>query len=361
MEGRFSKALGKFSVDVSPAFADGQHAAYITTEYWTGFSTVWVQPMYVMVRNEDGKFVTITGVPAVFSVGPDSAFYSPYWRVFYVVVPATVQMPDLRTTRAVLDSGYPLIPGPPRLCALAPPATDVTGRDGTAPLLHPLLGTNIVGGVGVGMGWVDGFDKPLGVVTLGDDRFTYKRNGTVDEAPLYVFRRQAEGIGAPMLSELPSVGGRDLNAEPKGAAAPDNRPAFGALWRFHFVDLPSTAGVLVPENSAANPRVQAMATGGFAATAVNAGDQGDEVYFRPTLDVAKCATDVAAAVAANAAVPPAERLSLTSKCAFLDSQAKIHALVQPNKIVRSDILATCPWVSFHGKPVPIRVVAEPRP
>jgi len=359
MAGRFSNLAGKISVDVSPAFSEGKSAAYITTEYWKGFSKVWVQPMYVMVKAPLGKIQVIDKVPPVFSVGPDSAFYSPYWHVFFVVVPDLAPVPDFRSTRDVLQSGYKLIPGPPRLCSLAPTGIDITAKRDTKPPLHPLTGLETVGPTATAKGWVDGYASSFVVLSSGDDRFTYNAQGVVDEAPLYVFRRQSEGSFAATLAGLPSVGGRDLNGAPSGSASPNNRPAFGSHWRLHFVDLPSAAGVLVPSvlNDKQQAKVNFIEQAGLLAMRVDAGDAGRDIYFRPALDAVNCQ----AAVGNELKNPVATRAPLTSVCRFLDSQAKIQELLPPEKVVRSDILATCPWVTFHGEAVSIGTVVEPRP
>lgn len=363
MAGRFSYAANNATVDVTPAFADGQAAAYVTTEFWTGFPKVWVQPMYVMVQdsNNDGVLEPFADLPAVFSVGPDSAFYSPYWHVFFVIVPQGMPKPDFRTSRAVLDAGYQLISGPPRLCSLAPIGTDITGYvrlPAPVPPAHPLLGTDIVGNAVVGAGWVDGFDEQLGVVSFGDDRFTYDENGVIDEAPLYVFRHQTEGLVPPKLAGLPSVGGEALPSTANKPGAPENRPAFGSLWRLYFVDLPATAGAIVPAttDAAQAKRQNEINQSGLQVVTLDAGALGQDIYFRPVLNATKCAAELTAALAAA----PTQPLP-TSACAFLDSQAKVQDLLPPDKVVRTEILVTCPWVTFAGQAVPVAAYLEPRP
>jgi len=83
---------------VFPSFVDTRPAAYVTTEIWDEWSRVWAQPMYVPVTSVqpvDGP-VRLAGSRPIFSVGPGSRFYSPYWEVWYVVVPAS--------TRAALEA-----------------------------------------------------------------------------------------------------------------------------------------------------------------------------------------------------------------------------------------------------------------
>ncbi|MDX2021660.1 MAG: hypothetical protein SF187_15565 [Deltaproteobacteria bacterium] len=360
MKGRYRLSMeNNLSLDVIPAFDDGEPAAYVTTEYWQGFSDVWVQPMYVMAQEMKGVIQPISGALPVFSVGADSAFYSPYWRVFFVVVPPGAPTPDFRTTRAVLDSGYPLVAGPGRLCSLAPSGTDLTGQlrlPTPVPPLHPLLGTNIVGGVGVGAGWVDGISQPVSVVSFGDDRFTFAANGVVNEDPLYVFRHQATALSGPKLGGLPSVGGRGPAAQ--SGSAPNNRPSFGSYWRLHFVDLPSTAGVVVPQPSTAaqTARIATIMESGLTAAEASPGVQAPHLFFRPVLDAAACAAAIN--LAFNAA--PAQPIPATV-CRFLDSEAHIQERLPPAKVVRSEITATCPFVTYQGQPVPLLAPAPGAP
>jgi hypothetical protein len=88
-------------VQVARAFVGDRRAAYVTSDYWTNYRVVWVQPMYVPVAEwKPGvKPVPLDGSLPVFSVGPRSKFYSPFWQVFYVVVPAGTAAAGSRSTR----------------------------------------------------------------------------------------------------------------------------------------------------------------------------------------------------------------------------------------------------------------------
>ena len=64
----------------------GYGAAYVVTEVWTDFDELWVQPAYVPVKGwSAGKPQPLT-LPGpwepIFSVGPGSRFYSPFWQIF---------------------------------------------------------------------------------------------------------------------------------------------------------------------------------------------------------------------------------------------------------------------------------------
>ena len=84
--------------------------------------------------------------------------------------------------------------------------------------------------------------------------------------------------------------------------------------------------------------------------AINAGDANafDALYFRYRDWVVRLATrltghgDDALDVTALA----------SAQCTWIDSQKKVQTLMPPGAVVRTDILATCPFVTFAGLPVP---------
>src|SRR6185295_10385867 len=78
---------------------EGRRARYATTEVWTGFDEVWVQPVYLATR--DGKIVP--EAQWVFGIGPDSLFYSPFWQVFTYELPGDVAPESVIDVRSVLD------------------------------------------------------------------------------------------------------------------------------------------------------------------------------------------------------------------------------------------------------------------
>ena len=75
------------TLKIIPAFSEGQPAAYVMPEIWSGFDEVWVQPWYVLVTAWDAKSPSQNrakgadgmNAPPVFDVGPRSLFYSPLW------------------------------------------------------------------------------------------------------------------------------------------------------------------------------------------------------------------------------------------------------------------------------------------
>src|SRR6185437_8032689 len=123
--------------------ADGYLVNYVTTEVWSDYAQVWMQPVYVPITG------VVNGVPhkvvdemgawhPIFSVGPASGFYSPYWQITYVTVPAGTTSSTFTSAKQILDSGYPLLPTEGQTMPLVP---DQTSGGGLAK---------------AGCGWLDG-------------------------------------------------------------------------------------------------------------------------------------------------------------------------------------------------------------
>ena len=101
---------------VAASWAESYAAAYVTTEVWAHFDRVWVQPMYVPIIGwmADGTPNRVADANGdwhpIFSVGPTSRFYSPFWQLIYVQVPEGTPDGQLTSVTQVLDGHYPLFP-----------------------------------------------------------------------------------------------------------------------------------------------------------------------------------------------------------------------------------------------------------
>ena len=99
-------------------------AAYLTTEVWSHFDEVWLQPMYIPVTGWVGRraqAARAVGSAWIFSVGPGSRFYSPFWQMIYFDVPDGTLPDAITSARQVLDGKYPLHSGPGRTVSLRRP------------------------------------------------------------------------------------------------------------------------------------------------------------------------------------------------------------------------------------------------
>lgn len=213
---------------------------YVTTEIWSGFDRVWMQPAYVPITGWQA------GVPQplldsgvehpIFSVGPHSGFYSPFWQIVYAQVPAGTSPGALTSARQILDAGYPLTPSAGRTMPLAPTGTTGGGNPGT--------------------GWLDG--APISYLDFGTATFTWDAQNVVQEIPLYVFTVMGADGRPHVLSEVPNV----LGTAPPPAGltvVPTTAPMIGTLpppprysayWRIYTVVVPSFASIYAPMGTA---------------------------------------------------------------------------------------------------------------
>ena len=109
-------ADGKRALKVWRAFADGQPAAYVSSEIWVDYyDEVWLQPIYAQFATAD---LTVRLDPRlVIDVGPESAFYSPFWQVNAAVVG---DGPGYHSTKQLLDGASQIIPVGMKTCPLRP-------------------------------------------------------------------------------------------------------------------------------------------------------------------------------------------------------------------------------------------------
>jgi len=311
---------------VFPAFAEGQPAAYITTEIWQEFERVWMQPVYVAVVPE--------GTPAplpVFAVDASSAFYSPYWQVFnYTPIPGV----QFKSTRDVMNSGVKLTPGVGKWCALTGnPALGTAVQDGAQTPVRPLNGDS-VGRTRNIQGYVDGHITHC--IDLGNEqRFLWDYEDlVVEETPMYTFAR--EGLNQePVSVDLPYVAGTGPLHQPRCdgqghcAGISNGVPTFGSFWRFHTVLLLPAADVYVrpiKDDLKLRGVVQEM---GFAA---GVPDQDLGADF--TLRVASNGT---------ACLGPGKHVA---ECKWLDSQNAIEAQLPDFRVTETETRISAPLILF---------------
>jgi hypothetical protein len=342
---RGPEGSASFTLNVTPTFVEGQVAAYTTAETWRGFAEVWMQPMYVLATADAyGKPTPIAGQPPIFSVGPASAFYSPFWRVNYALVPAGAPPEKYRSSAAIRGDGLPLVVGPAKLCVLAPHDVDITGYQRApddVPPPHPLDPTIATQSVRRGSGLVDGESEPTDVLDFGADRYTWNSSLVVDETPVFVFEAQ-DSSGTRVAVGLPSVGGTGPLWSSTPPRETNGKPAFGSLWRLYHAMLPAGAGAIVPDSvsgaavlrdrmSGLGLLPQAEMPAAWVALGTNAA-----YVERPVLNAAAC----------FAAPRPDD-----GTCVWIDSQAAVESNLAAS-IRGSDMLVTCPLVVYDGKTVP---------
>ncbi|HEY0715487.1 MAG TPA: hypothetical protein VGF45_22590, partial [Polyangia bacterium] len=237
------------AIRIAPAFTETHPTAYISTDVWVNFDRVWAQPLYVFVSAWDPvrPMTHLLDLPWVVTVGPASGFFSPYFQVTYVEVPATTPEDRFRTVRDILDAGLPLHPGGTRLVSLLPNAA-MTPEDPARVLLPTLRSPDRLGLPVQRRLWVPGKRRALPRVGLdfGADRFQLDETAAVIEQPLFFFfGHDQAGRPVPMTS-LPRVGGTGPLFARRPPLAPGNRPFYGSLWRLWRAQLPHSARLFVP-------------------------------------------------------------------------------------------------------------------
>ena len=325
-------------VNVIPSFVEGKPAAYLTTEFWVNWTPLWLQPLYVPVTEWSADAPLshlLPGAAPTFSVDVASTFYSPYWQVIYAVVPAGTDPARLTSAKAYLDGGYPLHEGPGKICVLAPQDVAVATSEGATASVRPLSGQE-VGPVISGSGWVEG--KKVWFLDFGTNRFHWDEHHVIEETALFDFVvRNAEG-GLTSLG-LPKVGGTGPYQHRRPAAAPGNRPAFGALWRVHPVRLPPTAGVFIPPGYP-ELKQKILEVGNITAPEV-----APAIAARPDVKDYLLRVALSPACFADAALFP-------QGCRFLDSQAAIEEGVPIGNFTTASVVINCPLVLLDGARVP---------
>jgi hypothetical protein len=344
-----------YHLTLRSTITEGYRSGYVTTEMWSDFDEVWAQPVYVPITGfKNGLPDRLKGDDGVwhpiFSLGPKSAFYSPYWQVFYFQVPADTAPRAYTSAKQVIDSGIPLLPGPGSTMAMVP-------DDIVLPTKPPDSDQVVGGPTKISEGWLDG--KVGKYLELGSENFTFD-DGTkvVDEIPLFVLvYRHPDGELERL--NVPTVAGTGPLYANRKAPVEDLVPYYGAYWRLYTVEIPATARIFAPPSRpdlraklptelydvAYDPKPE-LAAGGdraylnqyFGWVALNAvGVAPDKGCFEDfnMIDTSEMPIDNRAA----------------GTCQWLESQPIIERAVLPSAIKKTDILVTCPFVSYRDHAV----------
>lgn len=334
-----------------PTMAEGYEATYLTTEVWSHFDEVWVQPLYIPVTGaSSGTRTPVPGGAWIFSVGPASRFYSPFWQVFYVDVPDGTTPGTLASVRDVLGSGYPLEPGPGRTVALVPvdPA-----MPSDAAVKAPAGPTPIAS-----MGWIDGQRQHY--LDFGGATFDWNALGVVQETPLYVpvYRTAAGDLKVLGVTSIAAPGPRGANLATPPVV--DGQPRYAAYWRLYLVVIPPPSPNLPPNT--ANVTVFAP-PGGTGLYEQLQADGFPVLDYSDTIKTA-LATDPNAFAEYEGRVSlmpwgangrpdcfddptlfPADQFK--PSCGWLSMQSDVETQFAGG-IIRTDVTVTCPFINLRG-------------
>ena len=366
-------------VNVFPSFAEGQPAAYAITEYWDQFPKVWVQPLYFLVAGFDpatGGPLFIDRQP-VFSVSTSSRFYSSYWQIYYVVVPAglTAKTADYASEKLIFDSGFAIRKGALTFCALGPMGTNlawtgetaVVGGTSELPVTpHPLLPDIKIPLRSTAQGWVEG--QRVWFIDFGRNRYHVGDDRVVEADALYKFAvRDADGKPHPIA--LPSVGGTGPQHQPREPSLVQGVPQFGALWREYLVVLNPPNGALPGANHPPAPFIPASATGlrALVAGSINStfAGTGSTAYGalytplpHPTIEATLASEPALAEYTLRVARNPFECFQQPNPkfpagpCVWIDSQRAIEANFGEALVFDTFRFSSCPLLYFKGAVVP---------
>jgi hypothetical protein len=313
------------TLKVQRAFAEGQPAAFVTTEVWVNYyDAVWLQPIYTLASAADP--LTFVDAPRVIDVGPDSIFYSPFWQVSYAVI-GDAPADGYRSSTAVLDGASEIIPGAMRTCPLRP--VDIVGTGLALPPPWDPWNASItlqeIPDDGQAVLTDEDEVETFGLFDFGSNLFELERgtrSAVVAAAPMFLF---FDAGGTPLTDEP-----RVLGAGPVGVDVASGlpRPRFGGLWRVYKATLPGTAGAFHGA-SHLDARDSAM----------RAGADPLDYEGRVALNATTCFDGDAAA------------REFPDGCLWLDSQAQLESLLGASRLIATEITQTGPIVLWHKQPV----------
>jgi hypothetical protein len=348
---------GTYHLALRDTWTETYRSAYETAEIWTGFREVWAQPVYVAITGFDGMGQPMllpdpdtkkAGWSPIFSVGPDSAFYSPFWQTIYFKVPDTTDPDAFKSTRQVLDSGAPLIPGPAHTMSIVP----------AAPMLvPPQAGDDADQKVGgppkVVQGYLDGGD--VSYLDFGKSNFIWDDHLVIAETPLFmlVYRDDAglHKLNVPTVAGTgPLYANHNANVDPQ-----DMIPHYGAFWRLYVVEVPPTALIFAPQSffmtesaGYAQPRIATE----YGASVTAAGANGVREFLgRVAVNAVASANASGMSCFGDFDNLDANGTGGPEHCQWLDTQEHVEQRVPPQSITKTDILITCPFVSYHDQAV----------
>jgi hypothetical protein len=338
------------TLTVHPTWAEGYSAAYVVTEVWTDFDELWVQPAYVPVTGWTQGARNPLTMPwqPIFSVGPGSRFYSPFWQIIFVDVPDGTPPESLTSAAQVLSSGYPLYRDVGSVMVMYP--GDVTFQQRT------VGGYTIpVGDVERRQGWVDGargsyLEFPSAGLTW-DDRLV------IDEVPIYHFVARAND-GSLVQLPIPTVAGTGppysntpapfFQNPATATGGPIFTSNYAGYWRLYAVVLPDNARVFAPPARQDLVTALEQAAPDFPRDAL----YSDEIIAASEPDVRGSVGMVALNPGCfNGPLADIELGSMGDPCRWLNSQQQIERYVDAEQIIRTNVTVTCPFVSFRGEAV----------
>ncbi|HEX3694546.1 MAG TPA: hypothetical protein VH374_04070 [Polyangia bacterium] len=345
---------GQYQLVMSPTFEEGYAAAYLTTDLWQSFNEIWVQPLYIQVTGWNAAGVPQlfpAGDPRsqpIFSVGPKSRFYSPYWEILYVKVPDGA--PPYTSWREIADAGSLEVRAGGALTAsllsadliIMPPVND---RDRFPDLPSPeQIGPTVVRGTG----YLDG--APIDYLNFGMGAFQWDADRVVQEVPLFdmVFRDDA---GTVHSFGGPKVGGSGplFTGRLPQPTSSSGQPRYGAYWRLYNVEMPSTARIFASETYFKTFHDALVAGGAPVGDLQSLVYDGGDPQHGPTV-LADDLRPFLGLVTTHAECFASFK-TLRGCAVWFSSQTELEDELDVTAFHKTDLTVTCPFVSYRGSPV----------
>jgi hypothetical protein len=338
---------GAYTLRITPAFSEGEPAAYVTTDLWVNFPEVWVQPWYVLITawNEkaprmnqlrDPTLPNMPTTPPIIDVGPKSAFYSPYWQIYFAVVPPDTAPDKYVSSRELISDNIPLYPGNPWFYTVKPTSIGLMMPRPQHPILGVDVGTLSLGAAAL----IEG--DTVGYVNVGGNNFRFDDKLVVEEVPLFILtRRNTSGVAERLPPVRPGVPTPDvIGSSPLFSRRPAEvlmgSPRFGAFTRFYLAILPVTAAAFVPDAYPATvARLAALPT-----------------PIDPKIYEGRVALNGRKVAEADRDCFAEE--TFPASCRWMDSQQKIEDALGRSGIERTDVTASTPMVFYAGRAIGAR-------
>lgn len=222
--------LRGWGLPLFPGVSEGKVFTFTITEVWQAHPAPWVQPVWLPAFAKERRNLE---AGAVFPVGLESTFYSPFWEATFVLGPEPADG-GFRDSRSVLAAGSTLVRGDHVLCPFVPEvdggvvlaAAEALPDGGTRPL-DPVTLTEVRQRQ-LQAGWVDG--RLISYLDFGNDKAPTEGQTVIEETG-YFFVRELSVPAAPPL---------------QASAVLPVDPVHHALVRRVDVEFPKTGCIYLP-------------------------------------------------------------------------------------------------------------------
>jgi hypothetical protein len=344
---------GGATLNVLPAFSEGDAAAFVVPEVFVDYAEIWAQPWYFLVTEWDARspmskrlmrmneMGMMVGTPPIFDPHYKSRFYSPFWQLFYAVVPQDTPPFHYRSSEQLFNDGVRIYKAGLFTYSVRPenvklPTEMVTemamGMERRVQrVFHPII-KRPVGNIAVPPteAYVDG--EPVAYFQEGGNNFVVDENLVVEEVPLFMFvRYNASSQLERVPGAFPVMGSGPLFARRVPEVAPTG-PRFGALSRLHLVIVPAAAAPFtMAGNEAAVAKLQELKLDPAAYEGRMASNGGGATScFKPPMD-------------------PMAPFNFPMSCTWLDAQVKIENAVGRAGLRSTEINFASPLVFYGGR------------